>query len=51
MLSEIYVGAQRTEGPMAYADRRFSDNSESGILIKNNSAMVTKLEYTRMLAF
>lgn len=38
-LSEIYVRAQRTD-----ADRRFSDSSDSGILITNNSAMVTKID-------
>lgn len=46
LLSEIYVRAQRTD-----ADRGFSDCSVSGILNMNNSAMVTKIEYTRCWRF
>lgn len=35
---------------MQYPERRVSDSSDSGILIRNNSTVVTKIEYIRVLA-
>lgn len=51
LFSETYNRAQSKERPMSYADRRFSYNADSGIFIMENSFMVKKFEYTRMLVF
>lgn len=50
LISETNGRAETTERPMQYPERRVSDSSDSGILIRNNSTMVTKIEYIRVLA-
>lgn len=50
LLSETHDRAQRTEGPLSYADRGFSTNADSSIfekLLKGKN----DFKYTRMLVF